>query len=204
MRQAVVRRELDPLEVDQDQPDLVGPGAHQQARDQGVDAHALARAGGAGDQQVRHLRQVDRVGLARHVAAERERQRARRPRASALSSTSGRKPTISLIVVRDLDADDVLARDRRLDPDRAGRQGHRQVVGEGLDARQLDVVLGLDLVLGHDRPGVGGHDLGRDREAEELLLDAPHVRRVVDAGADARRRRAARAARSAAGSSRSR
>ena len=33
-------------------------------------------------------------------------------------------------------------------------EGHRQVVGERLDPRQLDVVLGLDLVLGHDRAGV--------------------------------------------------
>ena len=49
VRQAVVRRQLDPLEVDQDQPDLVRAGAHQQARDERVDAHALARAGGAGD-----------------------------------------------------------------------------------------------------------------------------------------------------------
>ncbi len=46
-----------------------------------------------------------------------------------------------------------------------------------LDARHLDVVLGTDLVLGHDRAGVDRHDLGRDREAEQLLLDAPLVRR---------------------------
>ena len=83
----------------------------------------------------------------------------------ALSSTSGLKPTTSLVEVGDLDADDVLARDRRLDPDRAGGEGHRQVVGQGLDARHLDVMLGADLVLGHDRARVDRHDLGRDREA---------------------------------------
>ena len=74
VRQPVVRRELDALEVDEDQPDLVRAGVHEDARDERVDAHALARAGRAGDQQVGHLGQVDRVGLARHVAAEGEGQ----------------------------------------------------------------------------------------------------------------------------------
>ena len=34
------------------------------------------------------------------------------------------------VLVRDLDADRALARDRRLDPERAGGEGHRQVVGQ--------------------------------------------------------------------------
>ena len=63
---------------------------------------------------------------------------------------------------------------------RAGGQGHRQVVGEGLDPADLDVGAGLDLVLGHDRAGVAADDLGRDREAAQLLLDPARVRRVVD------------------------
>ena len=47
------------------------------------------------------------------------------------------------------------------------------------------------LVLGHDRAGVRGHDLGRDGEAAQLLLDAADVRGVVDG----RPRRAGDAAR---------
>ena len=39
------------------------------------------------------------------------------------------------VLVGDLDADRALARDRRLDPERAGGEGHRQVVGERLDPR---------------------------------------------------------------------
>ena len=98
-------------------------------------------------------------------------------------------------VVGDLDADHVAARDGRLDADRARGERHRQVVGERLDARQLDARVGPDLVLGHDRPGVGRRDRGRDLEAAQLLLDDPDVARVVeraapDARGDARRRAA--------------
>ena len=64
-----------------------------------------------------------------------------------------------------------LAGDRRLDPEAAGGEGHRQVVGEGLDPRDADVDRGLDLVLGHDRAGVAADDLGGDPEARELPDD---------------------------------
>ena len=80
MGQAVVRGELDPLEVHEDHPDVVRGRLAEQARDDGVDHDALARAGRAGDQQVRHLREVDRLGRAGDVPPEGERQlRLRRP-----------------------------------------------------------------------------------------------------------------------------
>ena len=120
-----------------------------------------------GDEQVGHLGQVDRVRLARHVAAEGEGQLARRRRACWRRRRARRKPTISLIVVGDLDADDVLARDGRLDADRARGEGHGQVVGEALDARELDARVGPDLVLGHDRAGV---DVADDRRPGSAKL----------------------------------
>ena len=64
------------------------------------------------------------------------------------------------VLVRDLDADGALARDRRLDPEAPGGQGHREVVGEGLDPAHPDVDGRLDLVLGDDRAGVAADDLG--------------------------------------------
>ena len=51
-----------------------------------------------------------------------------------------------------------------------------------LDPAHLHVRRGLDLVLGHDRPGVAPDDLGRDVEARELLDDdvlGPAVERLV-------------------------
>ena len=94
------------------------------------------------------------------------------------------------VLVRDLDADRALARDRRLDPERPGGEGHRQVVGQRLDPADLDVRRRLDLVLGHDRAGVAADDLGRDVEARELLDDdvlGPPVDGLVAAGVRAAR-----------------
>ena len=45
----------------------------EHARDERVDADALAAAGGAGDEQMRHLREIGDDRLAVNVLAERER-----------------------------------------------------------------------------------------------------------------------------------
>ena len=70
VRDAFVARQLDPLRVDHDHPDLVGRRPHQQRADHRVDEARLAGAGGAGDQQVRHLRQVGDDEAALDVLAE--------------------------------------------------------------------------------------------------------------------------------------
>ena len=77
MRDRLVVVELDPLRVDQDHPHLVRRRAQQDRREQGVDAARLARAGRAGDQEVRHAREVGPDGVARDVLAEPHRERAR-------------------------------------------------------------------------------------------------------------------------------
>ena len=133
-------------------------------------------------EQVGHPGQVDRIRLARHVAAEGERQLAGRVAACSRPRASGRNADDLADVVGDLDADDVLARDRRLDADRARGEGHRQVVGERLDARQLDARVGPDLVLGHDRAAVRRRrPVAGIWKLQQLLLD--------DAGCCARGRR---------------
>ena len=70
VRQTVVLAHLDLLGVDEDQPHLVGRRAHQQRRDDAVDAARLARAGGPGDQQVRRGGQVEEHRLAGDVLAD--------------------------------------------------------------------------------------------------------------------------------------
>ena len=123
-----------------------------------------------GDEQVRHLGEVDGLGRAGHVPPEGERQLRARGREVDLLEDPAQGDDVE-VLVRDLDADRALARDRRLDPERAGGEGHREVVGEGLDPADLDVGGRLDLVLGHDGAGVAADDLGRDVEARELLDD---------------------------------
>src|SRR6478752_6724684 len=57
-----------------------------------------------------------------------------------------------------LDPDGALARDRRLDPERMGGKRHREVVGQRLDAAQLDVGCRVHLVLRDHRAGIPPHD----------------------------------------------
>ena len=91
VRDAFVRGELDPFRVDEHQPHLVRGGARQDRRDQRVDARGLAGAGGAGDEDVRHLGEVGDDEAALDVLAEADEQRvAVVGRGAALRSTSPR------------------------------------------------------------------------------------------------------------------
>ena len=111
VRDALVGGQLDPLGVDQHHPDLGRRGAHEDAGDQGVDAAGLARTGGPGDQDVRHLREVGADVAALDVLAEADEQRVvvglrrRRPQRVAQGDHLA-------VGVGDLDADRALARDR--------------------------------------------------------------------------------------------
>ena len=58
MRQTVVAGQLDALGVDQEKSHVFGSDLEQQARDERVDADALALPRRAGDQQVRHAREI--------------------------------------------------------------------------------------------------------------------------------------------------
>ncbi len=61
---------LDHLGVNQDELELVGLLGIEEAHDDGVHAHRLARAGGAGDEHVGHLGQVGDQRLAAGVLAQ--------------------------------------------------------------------------------------------------------------------------------------
>ena len=70
VRHALVGGELHALGVDHDHADLVGGGAHQDRGDHRVHEARLARAGGAGHQQVRHLGEVGDDEAALDVLAD--------------------------------------------------------------------------------------------------------------------------------------
>ena len=70
MRNAVVVRQFDHFRVDQDQLHFVGARLVEDARDQRVDADGLAAARRTGDEQVRHLGQVDGDDVAADVASQ--------------------------------------------------------------------------------------------------------------------------------------
>ena len=77
MRQRVVDLHLDHLRIDHDETQILRREAVEHAGDERVDADALAGAGGAGDEQVRHLREVGDDRFAVNILAQRERNLAR-------------------------------------------------------------------------------------------------------------------------------
>ena len=70
MRHAVESGEVDPLEIPDQDPHVVGSGLKEQACQDRPDANALPRAGLAGDQEVRKLRQIRDDRPARNVLPE--------------------------------------------------------------------------------------------------------------------------------------
>ena len=105
VRDALVDGQLDALGVDEHHAHLVGRGAHEDRGDHRVDEARLARAGGAGDEQVRHLGEVRDDVAALDVLADADDHRvlgALAPR--WLRSTSPSDDGLA-VGVGDLDAD---------------------------------------------------------------------------------------------------
>ena len=136
----------------------------------------LPGAGRAGDQGVRHLLQVGPDGAARDVLAEPGDQRRAALRTAAVDVAEAHQ---AAALVRDLDADGLLARDRRQDPDVGRGQRVGQVVLERGDLRDLGARSELELVAAHVRPGDGADDLRLNAEVSEGLQEVAGDRLVI-------------------------
>src|SRR5204863_2039108 len=145
MRYTLVVRELDPLGIDQREAHLVRSSAHQDRCEQRVDARRLAGTGRAGDEDVRHLREVRDDETAFDILAESDDQwmliglRGRRaqhvPEADELP-----------VGVGDFYADRRLPWNRRQDPYVCALDGVRDVAGQRGDPFDLDGRPELDFV----------------------------------------------------------
>ena len=173
MRDAVIDGELQHLRVDHDQAAFGRRHAVEQRQDHGVDGDRLARAGGAGDQHVRHLGDVDDDGLAVDRLAERQRQLGLGGLEIAAGEDLAQIDRLALGVGQ-LDADGVAAGHHG---DARGDRAHRagDVVGEADDARRLDAGGGLQLVERDDRAGADMDDLALDAEILEHAFEQPRV-----------------------------
>ena len=69
---AVVSRKLQHFRIDHDDPATLGFHAIDERQDHGIDRHRLARAGRAGDQEVRHAGEVDDHRFAADRLAKRD------------------------------------------------------------------------------------------------------------------------------------
>src|SRR5262249_18283851 len=114
------------------------------------DAARLTGAGGAGDQDVRHPRQVGPDGRTGDVLAEPHRERARRLRQVVVDVAERDEVRAE---VRHLDAYGLLAGNRREDPDLGRRERVAQVVLQVRDLADLRARRELQLVARHARAG---------------------------------------------------
>ncbi len=181
VRDLFVHPELETLGVDHDQPDVLRCRPEEDAREHGVHAHGLARAGRAGDEQVRHGRQVADERLAVDRLAERERE-ARGRAAVGLRLEQLAHRNLLAVRVRNLDADGGLA-GNTVDEDRLCLHGQAQVIGEPGDLAVLHAGVGLELVGRDDRARVDLHHVPLDGELAALLLELPgavHELSLVD------------------------
>ena len=193
MGDALVDRQLDHLGIDHDHLALVGRQPVEQRQDHRVDRDRLARAGGAGDQQVRHARQIDHDRLAADVLAEREGE-ARRGVLVGGARTADRADRRLALIVGQLDADHVAPRHGR-DPHRHRAQRAGDVVGERDHPRGARAGRRLELVERDHRPGPDVDDLAAHAEIVQHLLERARglgERRAIEADAGALRAAAAR------------
>lgn len=150
--------EFDHFGVDHQHADVARGAGHQHRHDQGVQADALTGSGPAGDEQVRHLGEVDREGVTADVLTEENRD----PHfldVGGASLDQLAEADHDPFVVGDLDADGVLAGDRRDDADRRDAQRDREVVLEGGDLGDAESRFEFEFELGNDRTGVDFGDL---------------------------------------------
>ena len=181
----LVHPQLEPLGVDHDQPHVVGRRAVEDAGQHRVEADRLARARGAGDEQVRHRRQVGEVRLAVDRLAQRERELAGRLAIDVRLEQLAQRDLLA-DVVGHLDADGGLAR-QPVDDDRLGLQRQAQVVGQVGDLAVLDAGIGLELEGRDHRARVNLDDRAFDRELPALLFEQPrpfHQLALVDLALD--------------------
>ncbi len=187
VRDPLVRGELDHLRVDQDHPHLLRRRAAEQRHEHRVDEARLARTGRAGDQQVRHLRQVGADEIALDVLAEPDHQRMLVLPGRRRVQHVGQANHLT-VGVGDLDTDRGLAGDRREQAHVVGCRGVGDVALQRGDLLDLHARTEFDLVSRDGRPaGVSG-DRGVDLE---LLQHAGHPVDHVVVGAAAHLRRIA-------------
>ena len=170
MRDAIVDRQLDHLRVDEHELHFVRAAMVNDARDDGIDAHALAAAGRAGDQKMRRLRQIGHDGLPGDVLPQSHEDMA----LAMLKGIAGKhimKRHRRRLRIRDLDADRRFPRDRGFDADMCRLKSHGELIRKPFDLAHADAHFRLEFETRHRRPHAVVNDLRPDPEAGKRRLD---------------------------------
>ena len=173
MRDALIDRELEHLRIDHDDTAVFGTQPVHQAKNHRVDGDRFARAGGAGDQQMRHAGKVDDHRIAADGLAEAQRQARLTVGVVARGEQFAQQHLLALRIGQ-LDADRVAPGHDR-DARRDLAHGARDVVGEPDDARGLDARRGLELVERDHRARMRVDDLAAHAEIAEHAFERARV-----------------------------
>ena len=165
MGQPVIHLHFDHLGVDHDEAQFVRAELEEHRGDDGIDADRFARAGGTRDEAVRHGGEVADDGLAIDVLAQRKRDLLFRGAEFRVVEQLVKRDG-DLLQVRDLDADGVLAGDRREDVDALGAGGAGDVCLQLRDAGNPEAGGRVDFVAGNGRSA--GDVAGGDLDTEGL------------------------------------
>ena len=169
VRNVRIDPQLDPLRVDQDELDLIASRLVQDRSQHPLQADALAGAGGARNQQVRHLRQIGVVRLAAQGPPQRHGQGRRvRPELGSVQQATQRDDRSPRI--RHFDAERGAAL-HAIDPDRFRLQRERQVVLQVDDLGDLDPRRRLELEDGDHRAGADPLDRSLNTELRAAGTD---------------------------------
>ena len=157
MGDAVIDGEFEHFWVDHDEAALLRLEPVEQRQDHGVDGDRLARAGGAGDEQMRHLGEIDDDRLAADGLAEGDGELVlgvgEIGRGDEFAQIDGLAARIG-----QFDADGVAPRHHG-DAGRHRRHGAGDVVGEADHPRGFDARRRLEFVKRHHRAGVDTNDI---------------------------------------------
>ncbi len=168
MRNAVIDGKLQHLGVDHDEAEFLRRHAIEQRQDHGVDRNRLARAGGARNQNVRHLGNIGNDRLAIDGLAECQRKLRLR-----LLKVAARQHLTQIdhfaLRVRQFDTDRVAPRN---DSHTRGNRAHRarNIVGKADDARGLDARCRFKLIKRDHGAGFDIDDLATHTEIFQHAL----------------------------------
>jgi len=170
VRNALVDAQFEHLRVDHQHPQVFRRRLVQQAQYHRVHRHRLARAGGTGDQQVGHARQIGHGRAAGDILAERQGQHAGRLVVLLGAQQLGQIDHFAGDI-GDFQPHHRLARNHIDHTHRLHRQAARDVLVQRADLADLDARRGLDLEARDHRARIGADHLGLDAEVLELELD---------------------------------
>ena len=185
MRQGVIHLHLDDFRIDHDEAQILRREAVEDAGDDGVDAHALTRAGGASDEAVGHRGEVSDDRFAINVLAKCDRNFGFGGD-EVFAFEQFAQGDFLLFGIGDFDADGVLAGDGRQDIDALGARGACEVAFAGGDAIHADALCGINFVARDGRAfgdvSCGHGDAEFSERFDDAILDAEQF---VVAGNDA-------------------